>query len=68
MPQYSDYTSDGVYALQLLSNSVRVRDESAAVMKRGRKRGKRVVPANPEGAPQVCFNAKYCSSAFFVGS
>uniref|UniRef100_A0A671PZJ3 [histone H3]-lysine(4) N-methyltransferase n=1 Tax=Sinocyclocheilus anshuiensis TaxID=1608454 RepID=A0A671PZJ3_9TELE len=37
---------------QLLSNSVRVRDRSAAVMQIGRKRGKRVVPANPEGAPQ----------------
>ncbi|KAF4100669.1 histone-lysine N-methyltransferase 2B isoform X3 [Onychostoma macrolepis] len=37
---------------QLLSNSVRARDGSAAVMQRGRKRGKRVVPANPEGAPQ----------------
>ncbi|XP_043073343.1 histone-lysine N-methyltransferase 2B isoform X2 [Puntigrus tetrazona] len=37
---------------QLLSNSVRVRDGSAAVTQRGRKRGKRVVPANPEGAPQ----------------
>uniref|UniRef100_A0A673IMN8 [histone H3]-lysine(4) N-methyltransferase n=1 Tax=Sinocyclocheilus rhinocerous TaxID=307959 RepID=A0A673IMN8_9TELE len=37
---------------QLLSNSVRVRDRSAAVMQIGRKRGKRVVPANPESAPQ----------------
>ncbi|KTF95339.1 hypothetical protein cypCar_00035913 [Cyprinus carpio] len=37
---------------QLLSNSVRVRDRSAAVVQRGRKRGKRVVPANPEAAPQ----------------
>ncbi|XP_073677507.1 histone-lysine N-methyltransferase 2B [Garra rufa] len=37
---------------QLLSGSMRVRDGSAAVMQRGRKRGKRVVPANPEGAPQ----------------
>ncbi|XP_067282506.1 histone-lysine N-methyltransferase 2B [Pseudorasbora parva] len=37
---------------QLLSGSVRVRDGSATVIPRGRKRGKRVVPANPEGAPQ----------------
>ncbi|KAK7124475.1 hypothetical protein R3I94_018745 [Phoxinus phoxinus] len=37
---------------QLLSGSVRVRDGSATGMQRGRKRGKRVVPANPEGAPQ----------------
>ncbi|KAK2887520.1 hypothetical protein Q8A67_015748 [Cirrhinus molitorella] len=37
---------------QLLSGSVRVRDGSATVMQRGRKRGKRVVQANPEGAPQ----------------
>ncbi|XP_039534274.1 histone-lysine N-methyltransferase 2B isoform X2 [Pimephales promelas] len=38
---------------QLLSGSARVRDGSAPGMQRGRKRGrKRVVPANPEGAPQ----------------
>ncbi|XP_077051369.1 histone-lysine N-methyltransferase 2B isoform X2 [Siphateles boraxobius] len=37
---------------QLLSGSVRVRDGSATGKQRGRKRGKRVVPANPEGAPQ----------------
>ncbi|XP_026145607.1 histone-lysine N-methyltransferase 2A-like isoform X2 [Carassius auratus] len=37
---------------QILSNSVRVRERSAGVMQRGRKRGKRVVPVNPEGAPQ----------------
>uniref|UniRef100_A0A8C1S2E6 [histone H3]-lysine(4) N-methyltransferase n=1 Tax=Cyprinus carpio TaxID=7962 RepID=A0A8C1S2E6_CYPCA len=37
---------------QLLSGSVTVRDGSAAVMQRGRKRGKRAVPANLEGAPQ----------------
>ncbi|KTF87260.1 hypothetical protein cypCar_00022473 [Cyprinus carpio] len=37
---------------QLLSGSVTVRDGSAAVMQRGRKRGKGAVPANLEGAPQ----------------
>ncbi|XP_052388903.1 histone-lysine N-methyltransferase 2B isoform X2 [Carassius gibelio] len=37
---------------KLLSGSVSVRDGSAAVMQRGRKRGKRAVPANLEGAPQ----------------
>ncbi|RXN11302.1 histone-lysine N-methyltransferase 2B-like protein [Labeo rohita] len=37
---------------QLLSGSVRIRDGTATVRQRGRKRGKRVVPANPEGAPQ----------------
>uniref|UniRef100_A0A671S9P9 [histone H3]-lysine(4) N-methyltransferase n=1 Tax=Sinocyclocheilus anshuiensis TaxID=1608454 RepID=A0A671S9P9_9TELE len=37
---------------QLLCGSVRVRDGSAAVMQRGRKKGKRAVPANLEGIPQ----------------
>ncbi|XP_067267313.1 histone-lysine N-methyltransferase 2B isoform X3 [Chanodichthys erythropterus] len=37
---------------QLLSGSVRVRDGSTAVTQRGRKRGRRAVSTNPEGAPQ----------------
>ncbi|XP_051519968.1 histone-lysine N-methyltransferase 2B-like isoform X1 [Myxocyprinus asiaticus] len=37
---------------QLLSGSVRAGDRSVAVMKRGKRRGKRIVRSNTEGAPQ----------------